>query len=632
MGKKDNLKKLKQYLIATTDWVTAEELAAHLHTTTRTVRNYVQEINLSGQFVISSPQGYRWMKSPNQSSYQLSRSTPQHGRERELYILRYLLYRKRVSLTDLSRNMAISDRTVEADLVRVKALLRYYGLALHHEQDLVYLRGREMDKRRLTKYCIRQTTDASIITMDYLRNVFPEFSVDALLFHTEEVLAYHWLSTNSYTRYELLYSIIIQLYRLRTHEYILDPEIQLQGLKETMDYQAAAELAEILRQQYGYKFTDLELDYLALLILCNTDPIRPEPTCVLPNYDMILLGVNSSLNTIGRITQTDFTQNGFPLFMAHYIARLIIRHKMRMFRKCPLTRSLRETSPALMDIAASVLAQFCSKFHMTLPEDEIGLLTLYLGEYMTGRYEFEKPLQCTLVCPTHGTLAKDMAQELNTHMSGSITVTHTVDITESTDIPPSDLIVSVLPLQNQPHTVVVAPFLQPKDYRQIYHETARIRKAKRRWMLTAYLDCYLRPNLFETNRHFSSKEDSIRYICEKLQLDRAVEARFTEVVLQREQVDSTAFYNMMAIPHCCSSSVMKNSIYVILNREPMPWGEEKVNLVFLCAIQRELLSDFYTIYDLCIKTFSSPKNIQALQAATDRDSFIQIISQLDLEY
>lgn len=630
MGKKDNLKKLKQYLIATTDWVTAEELAVHLHTTTRTVRNYVQEINLSGQYVVSSPQGYQWRRSYNQISYQLSRPTPQHGKERELYILRYLLYRKQVSLTDLSRNMAVSDRTVEADLVKVKVLLRHYGLVLHHQQDLIYLRGREMDKRRLTKFCIRQTTEASIITMDYLRNVFPEFSVDTLLFHTEEVLAYHWLSTNSYTRYELLYGIIIQLYRLRTHDYILDAEIQLPGLQETMDHQAAAELAEILRQQYGYTFTDFELDYLALLILCNTDPIRPEPTCVLPDYDIVLQGVNSALSTIGGILQSDFSQNGFPLFMAHYISRLTIRHKMQMFRKCPLTRSLRETSPALMDIAASVLAQFCSKLRMTFPEDEVGLLTLYLGEYMTGRYEFEKPLQCTLVCPTHGTLAEDMAQDLNTHLSGSITVTHTVDIAESADIPPSDLIVSVLPLQSHPHTVVVAPFLQPKDYRQIHHEIYKIRKGKRRWMLTAYLDCYLRPDSFETNRHFASKEETIRYICEKLQQDRAVEARFTEVVLHRENVDSTVFYNMMAIPHCCSTSVMKNSIYVILNREPMPWGEEKVNLVFLCAIQRDLLSDFYTIYDLCIKTFSSPKNIQALQAATDRDSFIQIISQLDL--
>lgn len=616
------------------DWVTADELAAHLHTTARTIRNYVQEMNAAEQHVLSSAQGYRWNRKQKQEQlpYQLNRPTPQRGSERELYILRWLLYRKMISLTDLSMNMAVSERTVEADLVKIKLLLRSYGLTLHHNQDYIYLRGREIDKRRLTQYCIRQTTGTAMVTMDFLRNVFPDFSVDSLLSHTEEVLAYHWLSTNSYTRYELLYAIIIQLYRLRTHEFILDPEFQLPELRETMDYQAAAELAEILQQQYGYTFNDYELDYLALLILCNTDPVQPTQQCVLPDYDIVLHGVNSALTTIGGILQTDFTQNGFPLFMAHYILRLIIRHKMRMFRKCPLTRSLRETSPALMDIAASVLAQFCKLFNMTFPEDEVGLLTLYLGEYMTGRYEFEKPLQCTLVCPTHGTLAEDMAQDLTTRLAGSITVTHTVDITETAKIPSSDLVISVLPLHNHPHTVVVAPFLQPNDYRLIYHEIRKIRKAKRRWMLTAYLDCYLRPNLFETNQQFTSKEEAIRHICNKLQQDRAVEPRFTEVVLHRERVDSTAFYNMVALPHCCSSSVMKNSIYIILNREPMPWGEEKVNVVFLCAIQRELLSDFYTIYDLCIKTFSSPKNIQALQAATDRDSFIHIVSQLDLEY
>ncbi|WP_320930671.1 helix-turn-helix domain-containing protein [Hungatella sp.] len=42
--KRKNLELISKYLEEAKDWVTAEELAAALHTTTRTVRNYIQSL------------------------------------------------------------------------------------------------------------------------------------------------------------------------------------------------------------------------------------------------------------------------------------------------------------------------------------------------------------------------------------------------------------------------------------------------------------------------------------------------------------------------------------------------------------------------------------------------------------
>ena len=57
--KQENISKLKDYLINRSSWVTASELASYLHTTPRTVQNYIREINRQKKdLIISSQNGY----------------------------------------------------------------------------------------------------------------------------------------------------------------------------------------------------------------------------------------------------------------------------------------------------------------------------------------------------------------------------------------------------------------------------------------------------------------------------------------------------------------------------------------------------------------------------------------------
>ena len=61
--KQENLLQLSAYLADVGDYVSGEELAARFHMTTRTIRNYVAEINASAEnmpFILTSRRGYRW--------------------------------------------------------------------------------------------------------------------------------------------------------------------------------------------------------------------------------------------------------------------------------------------------------------------------------------------------------------------------------------------------------------------------------------------------------------------------------------------------------------------------------------------------------------------------------------------
>jgi len=99
-------------------------------------------------------------------------------------------------------------------------------------------------------------------------------------------------------------------------------------------------------------------------------------------------------------------------------------------------------------------------------------------------------------------------------------------------------------------------------------------------------------------------------------------------VLKRERIDSTAHFNMVAVPHSSSTSVVRNSICVVLNDKPFPWGKRRVNMVVMIAMDKTLNADFERFYDLFIRLFESKNTMKLLLASNNYDSFLNAISHI----
>lgn len=92
--KETRIKRLLSYLMVTEGWHSAEELASYLHTTTRTIRNYIHELQSRPDVMIeSSVRGYRW--APGSSIAYVAMyptdTTPFTPTDRMLYALRHFL-------------------------------------------------------------------------------------------------------------------------------------------------------------------------------------------------------------------------------------------------------------------------------------------------------------------------------------------------------------------------------------------------------------------------------------------------------------------------------------------------------------------------------------------------------------
>ena len=634
--KSNKLDLLTSQLASASDWLSATDLAFLLHTTTRTVRNYVRELNRDAgdtPIIISGTKGYRWNSEAEnlRGMYRITRVLPQSPQERELYLLRKLLYQNQCDLSTFSRDLMVSERTVQLDLEQIRPRLRKYGLHLQQRRDAFSITGKERDKRRLSRYCIAQTCKTELFTREFLARAFPVFDVPAIDALAQKILSAHKLSLNAYSRYDFLLLLLIQMERFQHGECLTEEKFPVTDLEKTPDYSAARAIASALELQHHLSFTEPEIRYTTILILSKADYVGTEDFLENTVYRDLPSQIEYALNILQRRLGVDFTQELLPEQLTPYFHRLIIRSIMELPTFNPLAEGLRSGQTILYNCAAWIMTQFIQQYHITPSDGEVGFLTLKLSEYVRQDLQADAPVTYTLVCPDFGNISQRLRQNISRKFGTTLQLSSQVDTLDVEHIPSADLCLSVLPLENQRRLVHISPMLTENDCEAIRREAGKIERARRRNTLIDYLTCYSKPDYFERDLPLRSEQETIHHICGRLRQYDAVGADFEQVILQRETVDSTAFFNLIALPHGCISGVTHNSLYIILNQESIPWGRSKANLVVLMALQRDLLEDFKQIYKLFIRMFSQPKNISAILGADDLDSFIDIISKLNLD-
>lgn len=634
--KSSNLELLVSQLAGASDWLSAGELAVLLQTTTRTVRNYVRDLNAGAgnvPLVISGVKGYRWNAEVDnlREMYQIARVQPQTPLERELYILRKLLYNQSSGLTQLSEELMVSERTIQLDLEQIRSLLRRYHLSLRQRREVIRVHGMEVDKRRLSYYCIEQTCKTRLFTLKFLEYVFPQFDIPALDNLVQDALENHQLSLNAYCRYDLLLLLLIQVNRMEHGEYLSNHELPVSELEESPDYAAAQRITSALGDQYHLEYTSLEVEYAAALILSKADYWGDSSFLEKTVYWMLPKQIEYELDTLHRSMSIDFTGEEMSAQLVHFFHRMIVRGLMSLPTFNPLANVLRVSEPNLYNSAAWIMAQFISLYQIKPDDGEVGFLTLKLWELVESGRHMDKPITYTLVCPQLGTLSQRLVRTLDTKFGPRLRPGHIINTVDVENIPASDMCLSVLLLENKRRLIHISPLLSEANCEAIRREIGRIDRMRCRDFLTAYLTCYAQSDFFERDHTFSTMEDAVHYMCQRLNAQSCVDETFEKIILQRENASSTAFFQLVALPHACGTCVKRNSLYIILNRSPMPWERGSVNLVVLMALERGLMEDFKFIYQLFIKIFAHPSNLTAVLQAKDLFSFIEIISKISID-
>ena len=128
-----------------------------------------------------------------------------------------------------------------------------------------------------------------------------------------------------------------------------------------------------------------------------------------------------------------------------------------------------------------------------------------------------------------------------------------------------------------------------------------------------------------------TKDQAIERMIHKLKANGYIQdtETFSKAIYQREKEISTAVGYGVAIPHARTSTVKKSTIGVFRNLSGISWGQERVNLVFMIAAEKNASEEHLKMLSK-ISTFLMDESFRAkLITAADPKEMYEVLVQED---
>ena len=645
--KRDRILSLKHILASSRDWVTADALALMLHTTPRTIRNYVQQITSEETQGIleSSRLGYRWRGSGVTAKAEgawENRYEPSSPNDRYWYMIRKILVEE-TTLDTLMDDLFISDSTVDADLRRIRKIAAEDHVKLRRTGDTLRFSGRTVDIRRLAYRCVLNSISGRYLTVDFIVQAFPEYDTAGILGAMRSVLAKYGLTAYTFEEAELFLLIMLQHREVSLKHSITAPECGITGLQNYYEFRAARAMADDIKGLTGTSYSIWEQEYLACMIISKTQGTDPEKYTLIPDYPEVRRFAAAYLRTSDEVLGTSLSSDRLTdVFTAHFM-RLFVRAKMEFLSNEVLYSSLKDTWPVLADAAAWILLLFAEEFHVAAHRSEIGFLTQLLCEEIrkSGR-PLSGRVPCTLICPTFDIFPKALLESLESHLGDAVEIRRiTDDAMDVRENDPEELIITALPLPfHVKHSVYVSFYPRTSGFRHIYEEIHRMKMRGYAKKLAALLTGLLTEDGFSVSPSFSSVEQAKRETVQTILEKGTAEPLFSHYIEAREALDPSVFSGGLVLFHTSGDYISRSFVRILTFPNGIPWetagrrdGKQiavSARLIFFIGTRSEDVQKMHAVYDLAVKVFTNAGNMSAAMNIKSRAELLALLENLEI--
>ena len=119
--------------------------------------------------------------------------------------------------------------------------------------------------------------------------------------------------------------------------------------------------------------------------------------------------------------------------------------------------------------------------------------------------------------------------------------------------------------------------------------------------------------LINSTKKKISKKELLKEACGGLIDGGYVSKSFLKDVLERENVESTAIGSGIAIPHGKAENVIRPQICVVKLAEPLNWGNMKVDVIFLLALNFENMITTKAFFRDFTRVLSEEESLSAIR-------------------
>lgn len=646
---KARYRRVLNYLYERKDWISAGELAEYLAVTTRSVQNYVREINRLSQeqLILSSYRGYRInRKAENAWKALLTESDEEERNTRISALLSRILTDPGINFFDLADIMYISESLANLELKKAEKILKKYRLTLVRKHNRLEITGTESDKRRLMAQLIREESNSQlgnllqdqIFSSTYLSAdaIDPKLlkQIRAVLCSSERI------RFNDFGLQNVLIHILIMAERIPDH--LLLPPSQNSAENDTSHpaYQMALSVTDLLSEHLGIGIPASELHYLALLISSNTIPIESEEEALYnPEHLMPQTYWKTIKDLISSLEDNFFLpkfNDDFIVRFAIHIMNWITRSREGMTAKNSLNNEVKRNYPLIYDMALYVAQQLSKQYDLTINDDECSFLVYHIGSYLLLHDDDRPQVNILIVYLNYNDFHLKALHLLERHFHGSAVFfltplsEFTPDSIKEKNI---DLIITIGNFALSSALPVLHFEILPTERnlteldKIIKNQLAHRKQAQ----LKYHFDRYIREDLFDFNLYAEDEFQMIRVMCEHCISLGLCDHTFESSVIERECLSSTSFMDGIAIPHSLEHNCREPFFYAIINELPMKWGEHQVQLILLIGTCPHDVKSFHELFDCLIKILSENDALPKLLKCSSYHQFLDTLTRLSLE-
>jgi len=622
----DKYERLLDYLSQNDGWVTAAELADLLGVTTRSVRSYVTAAKAAAHplpIIAASTSGYRLNREAYATFSSENRTRDGHldtPRDRVHHLARRLTEAPGgLDIHALADSLYVSESTIESDLRKVKALGEQAGLTLSRSGSTVTLAGSESDHRRLLSRLFRTESAQGFLELEN------EFSHEGMRDFKTALIAMldsQGYFVNEYGVSSVLLHVAIAVERVGQHRVLPAAGSTTDGI--------TVSLAELVRAHFDVELDAGDLEYIAKLLTTRVITRGKDKPVQAVIDDHV---VPADLATVRRIVEqvaqeylVDLDDEAFMVRLSLHLGNLVARANDNTYSRNPLGRSIKTSYPMIYDVAVFMASLIQRERSITINDDEISYLALHLGSHLERQNRREERVSVAIVLPGYYDLHQVLRQKVESALGDEVSVEVVVTRTDvnwddfSTDL----VLTTITDRAFAENVVVIQPFLTESDVEAIRKAISRLRRHRRRQQIKDDLLLYFDKDMFLRNHHADDEFVMIRELGALMVERGVIDSSYVDGAIERELLSSTAFTDTIAVPHAMAMTASRTSIAIAVNETPMPWGENRVNVIALIAFSASGRASFQTVFDQIVDVFSERGQVlELIRKSVDFGSFIE---------
>lgn len=555
---------------------------------------------------------------------------PTTREERVIYIYSILLKSNDyITIQQISDELYISRGTIERDLAEVEKLLKNEGVFIYKKPSKgIKLDISERDKRQLTakfihkfwsrNWYIKQEQESFYQAFEKIQaDVNGIFSEDDLSIIIDILRNFSRERNFEFSDYEfqsLVIHLAIAVERIRKGEYI--EESLYVGNIENNQMSNTTYLAKQLEQKFSILLPKSEIGYINLHLVASDQ--HRDTTELKDTSDNHYETNTNNISNLREIIKNTLYETAYDKDLidglTSHVHSSINRLKYGLSIKNPYVNTIKQNFSLSFEQALDLKKVIEFIYDIRINDDECAYIALHFEAFRERMKELPQNVRVVLVCSTGLGSSRLLSARIKKYFP-MIKIEKILSVQElvSSKID-ADLVISTIYLELETiPTIIVSPILNESDIRTLEKNIQNV-SGNTSKKYKSFKNLIFKENIL-LNIEALNYEDVIKCITDNLIKKGFARDGIAESAIERESLSYTSFQSI-ATPHANPSYIKKSNISVATLKNPITWGNEKVEVIFFISLENDKNLELDEIYEVFYDFIDNKKNIDDILSAT----------------